>query len=116
MDGNRLPNSSRFSGSLSADYEWLHTGTLTGTVGGTLSYVGNRLSVFTGTPERQEFPSYAKTDVRAGVTYATWTVNLYVANLTDRRGLIGGGLGALNPVAFNYIQPRTTGLSVAKTF
>jgi outer membrane receptor protein involved in Fe transport len=59
---------------------------------------------------------YAKTDLRAGAKYETWTLNLFVNNLADKRGVLSGGLGTLNPAAFNYIQPRTVGILIAKTF
>jgi hypothetical protein len=33
-----------------------------------------------------------------------------------RRGLLDGGLGTFDSLAFQYIQPRTVGLTVAKQF
>jgi len=114
--GDRLPDSSRFSANLALDEEFSLTGRMTGFVGGTLSYVGGREGIFTTTPERAYFPPYAKTDLRAGVKFDTWALNLYVNNLTDRRGVLSGGFGTDNPVAFFYIQPRIAGLSVTKTF
>jgi len=96
------------------------SGQVTGFAGGAVSYVGNRDGIFTGTAgvpaPRQEFPGYAKSDVRAGVKYDTWTFNLFVNNLADRRGILAGCLGTNIPYAFQFIQPRTVGLSVAKTF
>jgi outer membrane receptor protein involved in Fe transport len=46
---------------------------------------------------RQEFPSYTKTDLHAGVRFDTWTVNAYVNNVTDRRGLLQGGIRCRSP-------------------
>ena len=34
----------------------------------------------------------------------------------DRRGILGGGIGSLNPKAFEIIQPRTVGISMSRTF
>ncbi len=114
--GDRLPYSSRFSGSVSLEQSFPLTNDLTGYVGGTVSYVGNRVGVFTSTADRQDFPAYARTDLRAGAKYGTWTANLFVNNVTDRRGVLDGGTGYLLPFAFIYIQPRTAGLSLSKTF
>jgi iron complex outermembrane recepter protein len=117
FDGDRLPVSSRVSGSLSLQQSFPLTGVMTGYVGGTLSYVGDRLGVFSpATAQRQEFPSYAKTDLSAGIKYDTWSFDLFVNNVADKRGVLSGGLGAIHPNAFTYIQPRTAGVSLSKTF
>ena len=115
ISGDRLPGSSRFSGNLSIDEEFSVTNNVTAFVGGSLSYVGNRQGNFT-LDERQNLSSYSQADLRGGVKYDTWAVNLFVNNVADKRGMLAGGLGTLNPVAFKYIQPRTVGLSLAKTF
>jgi outer membrane receptor protein involved in Fe transport len=66
--------------------------------------------------QRQNLAPYTKTDLHAGLKYGSWTINLVVDNVADRRGVLSGGFGAfLNPKAFTYIQPRTIGLSVVKT-
>jgi hypothetical protein len=42
---------------------------------------------------------------------------VYVNNVTDRRGLLYGGVGTLpNPAAFEVIEPRTIGVNVMKKF
>ena len=120
-EGDRLPFSSRFSGNFSVDQEIPLSGSLSGFVGASVSYVGERVSTFRGLSAgvplpRQTFPAYAKTDARAGLRYEEWTADLFVNNLTDRRGVLQGGLGATNPIGFYYIQPRTVGLSLARTF
>jgi len=86
-------------------------------VGGALSYVGDRLDAFSSvSPQRQDLPEYTKLDLHAGTTWNSWTANIYVNNVTDERGLISGGIGNQLPYSFYYIQPRTVGLSVQKTF
>ncbi len=120
-DGDRLPLSSRFSGNVAIDQDFHLTGSVTGFIGGSCSYLSDRLSIFQGQAAgvplpRQRFPAYARTDVRAGVRSGSWTANVYVNNVTDRRGILQGGLGYNPPYAFTYIQPRTAGLSLSKTF
>ena len=114
--GDRLPLSSRFSGNVSMEQQFSLARGVMGFVGGAVSYVGNREGVFTATTARQTFPAYAKTDVRGGAIFGDWTANLFVNNVTDRRGLISGGIGALNPSLFTFIQPRTVGVSVSRAF
>jgi len=116
VDGDRLPYSSRFSANLSLEQQFPITDRLSAFAGASESYVGDRQGVFTGTAQRQGFGAYAKTDLLAGVRYDDWTFNVFANNLTDRRGILTGGVGTTIPSAFEYIQPRTVGLSVTKEF
>jgi iron complex outermembrane recepter protein len=115
-DGDRLPFSARFSGTLATDYEMPLTARLKGTVGATVSYVGERIGTFVGTPARQVYPGYARVDLRVGVKGDSWIANVYAVNVANKRGLIGGGIGTSPPTAFVYIQPRTVGMSLSKSF
>jgi iron complex outermembrane recepter protein len=115
--GDRLPNTARFSGNFTANYEFPLAADMKGFVGGELSYVGDRQDAFSSvSAERQDLPAYAKLDLRTGTTFDSWTVNVYVNNVDNKRGLISGGVGNAIPYAFYYIQPRTVGLNVSKTF
>jgi iron complex outermembrane recepter protein len=117
--GDRLPYSSRISGSLSLEQTFSLWSDATGFVGGGISYVGNREGDFQPTAtgaQRVYLPAYAKTDLRAGLRSGSWTVNIFANNVADRRGLLVGGLDAIPPNAFVYIQPRTVGVSVTRTF
>jgi outer membrane receptor protein involved in Fe transport len=116
VDGDRLPYSSRWSGNVSLDQQFYLGSALTASVGGSLSYVGERYSYFTSTPQRELLPSYTQADLRAGLSYESWDARLSVNNLTDRRGVLSGGLGSIDMLAFNYIQPRTIALSLSKSF
>jgi iron complex outermembrane receptor protein len=119
LSGDRLPYASRFSGSLSLQKDFPLGPELTGFAAGAVSYVGDRLGEFPSVyspPERQIYPGYAKTDLRAGTTYKSWTATFFVNNVADKRGLLSGGLNAFPSFAFNIIQPRTVGLSVTTTF
>lgn len=116
--GDRLPYSTRFSGNLSIDQNFRLGDALIGSLGGSLSFVGNRYGEFSTiyVPLRQQYPSYFKADLHSSLKYESWTGTLYVNNVADKRGVVAGGLGALLPFAFTYIQPRTVGISVEKTF
>jgi outer membrane receptor protein involved in Fe transport len=117
FSGDRLPNTPRFSGNVSLNYDYPLMSDVTGFVGGALDYVGDRQDAFSSvSAQRQDLPAYAKLDLRTGAKYDSWTLNVYVNNVTDKRGLISGGVGNAIPYAFYYIQPRTVGLSASKTF
>jgi outer membrane receptor protein involved in Fe transport len=114
--GARLAYSVRFSANATIDYSFPLPGASTGSVGGMISYVGSRLGAFLPTPDRQYFPAYATTDLHAEVDHGPWTADLFVNNVTDRRGLLGGGAGTYWSDSFNVITPRTVALSIARTF
>ena len=118
--GDRLPYSSRFSGSLSVDQEFALAARLRGVVGASVSYVGNRIGEFASVfvpPDRQGLPGYAQTDLRAGLIYdESWNLRLFANNVTDRRGLLRGGLNTVFPFAYNYVQPRTIGVLATRSF
>jgi iron complex outermembrane recepter protein len=118
--GDRLPNGSRFSGNASLNQEFSLTDSVKGFVGGSLSYVGDRKGVFASSfssGARQSYPGYAKADLLTGLTCDSFTMNVFINNIADKRGELAGGLGAgLDPNAFILIQPRTFGLSLVKTF
>jgi iron complex outermembrane recepter protein len=117
--GDRLPYASRFSGNVSLRQEFPLTGQVTGYAGASVTYVGDRVGEFASiyaTPERQIYPAYAQTDLRGGAKYDFWKFNLFVNNLADKRGQLSGGIGFTPANAFTYIQPRTVGLSVEKSF
>ncbi|MBL8269054.1 TonB-dependent receptor domain-containing protein [Steroidobacter sp.] len=113
--GDRLPNTSRFSGNLSIDQEFPIASAATGFVGASASYAGQRWDLFNATDERTRFPAYTRVDLRAGAKLDGWTANLYVTNLTDERGMLANALTNL-PFAYQYIRPRTFGMSIARAF
>jgi len=92
-------------------------------VGGSVTYVGDRVGEFVPSadlaPQRQVYPSYAQLDLHAGIKYETWKASMFVQNVTDKRGVTGGGFNNqtnYNQNWFTYNQPRTIGVSLEKTF
>jgi outer membrane receptor protein involved in Fe transport len=119
VSGDRLPYSSRFSGNASIEDEFPVAGNMNAFIGASLSYIGDRMGGFVtvfAPPERQVLPAYAQTDLRAGIRFDTWNANLFVNNVADRRAILSGGIGTIKTDAFTYIQPRTFGMSVSKSF
>jgi len=121
--GDHLPYSPRFSGRFSVDQEAHLTDGARAFLGAEISYVGERIGEFVPTPEeaplRQKYCAYAQTNLQAGVKTEAWKVSVFIQNLTNRRGVTGGGYNNqtnFNPYWFNYIQPRTVGLSLERSF
>ncbi len=114
--GDELPFSSPFSANLSAEQTFALWSDLIGFVGGQVAYVDKRYSTFQATPTRTLYPSYTQADLRAGVRRGAWALNVYANNLTDTRGVIGGGLGFRPTNALVYIKPRTVGATLSTTF
>ncbi len=121
--GDRLPYSNRFSARFSVDYESSLTEDMLLLMGGSVSYVGNRKGEFVPTrqeaPLRQTYPSYAQLDLHLGVKSEDWKINLSIQNVTNQRGVTGGGYNnqtTFNRYWLNYVRPRTVGLSFEKSF
>jgi iron complex outermembrane receptor protein len=117
--GERLPYSEPYSGSLSVDQEWPLVGDLVGFVGGRVSYVGAREGEFrlSLSVPRIHFPAYTEADLRLGVREESWVVNLFVNNVANVHGIVGGG-GNYAQSAYQvfYVQPLTVGVSLVKNF
>jgi outer membrane receptor protein involved in Fe transport len=114
--GDRLPLSSRFSSNFSLDQKFDLTNQIIGSVGGSVGYTGNRLGLFTPTAARAEYPGYAKIDLRGGLQRRDWSLNLYANNVADKRASLSGGTGFFPPYSVVYIQPRTVGMTLTKSF
>jgi outer membrane receptor protein involved in Fe transport len=118
--GERLPYSSKLSGNVVVKQEFPLFSSAIGFVEASASYVGDRKGNFAATTAvRQAYDAYTQVDFRGGFTYGTWSASAFVTNLTDKRGELRGGtdITALAPTVFyQYIQPRTVGLSLIKSF
>lgn len=124
--GDRLPRTPEWSGALYADYGLESGGNLAWQFGGTLRYVGDRISSPSSEPGSTTADSYVTLDLNAGVTINDrWTVRAYARNVTDENGAISRDIdienSALGPAGPDFIgvvpvQPRTFGLSVEIAF
>ena len=121
--GDPLPYSSHFSGRFATEYQRPLANDLNGFVGASVNYVGRRRGEFVPSPDvaslRQIYPPYAQVDLHTGVKLKDWRVTAYLDNVTNKRGLIGGGYYNQTNFAsnwFNYIQPRTVGITVDRSF
>jgi iron complex outermembrane recepter protein len=122
--GDRLPNVPKFSANLSGDYDFAIAPTFDGFAGFSFRYVGDRLTGFVaGSPAtfaRPTIPAYDTIDLRIGFKHNGWTVEGYIKNASDSRGITNLASLALsgiaNPYAAGLIQPRTFGMSLSSSF
>lgn len=121
--GDALPYAAKWSGAVSADMEFPVTASLSGFVGGTVTYLGERFASFSSSAavERPKLPSYTTLDLRAGVKGMDgWALSLFCRNVTDELGLLSASpeiaSGATGVYIVNITRPRSFGLSVSKEF
>ena len=101
---------------LSADQTFWISGDTSASIGGSVSYVGERTGRFQATAVREVLPDYVQIDLRASLEHGDWTASAFVNNVTDKRALLNGGRDAFAPIYFTYIRPRSFGLSLARAF
>ena len=122
--GDRLPYAPEWSANIAADYEWAIGEKATAYVGGGVKLIGDRAGNFDANylatfGERLQIDGYASADVRAGVNFDRFSINAYVRNVTDSRGLTSLGGFLLRPgttLSAAPIRPRTFGVTVGADF
>jgi outer membrane receptor protein involved in Fe transport len=126
FEGDALPFVPEWTLALGGDYEWNAFGNATAYVGGQVAYTGDRLAEFGNrvddldpTSARREADAYTTVDLRAGVLWDNWSLELYGKNLTDEDGITDINAPGIYPngaAAISVIRPRTIGVSVGVGF
>jgi outer membrane receptor protein involved in Fe transport len=125
QDGDRLPRTPEWSGSLFADYVIESGENLTWQFGGLLRYVGDRISDPESQPNSVKADSYLSVDLNAGLTINNrWTLRAFARNVTDEDGDISRQIAVPNSslaggtqfISVMPLQPRTFGLGVEIAF
>jgi iron complex outermembrane receptor protein len=121
--GDTLPYAPKFNGAFLFDYDFELGATANGNVGATYAYQGARPSSWSQDPLNLNFnlPSYSTVDVRAGVNWDKYSLELRAANLADKRaysttyaGNIFPGQGVAGQAVI--IQPRTLSVDMGVKF
>src|SRR5262249_53171684 len=124
-DGDPLPYVPEWASTLDVSYEWDFSGTTSAYLGGAWRYVGEQSNGFPGVGgflfggEQIELPSYNVFDLRAGVDFDRFAIELFAKNVGDERAVTQfGGFGQTLPDALgdpnggaNILRPRTIGVS-----
>jgi iron complex outermembrane recepter protein len=119
-EGDRLPDTPEFTGSLAADYSF-ELGGREAFLGTTVRHVTDRVSSYdasAGVPQ-YELPEYTTVDFRTGVQLGAARLQLYLKNAFDERGQLSAttGFSALGgPAWVSLVQPRTIGLNLITQF
>jgi len=138
--GDPLPYAPQFTLGLSGDYDFALGGGWHGYVGATYQYVDERSTDFAFSypiagvlpplPSSPTIPGYHTINLRAGVNRGQWSIDAYVKNLTNQRGIVQASTfqnyvpvaGEINPVTgrmednATIIMPRMFGISVSRNF
>jgi outer membrane receptor protein involved in Fe transport len=118
-DGDRLPYSSPFTGSLDAAYTHEVRDGASVFAGATVQFVGRRRSDFNGGAGQTSLPAYTTLDLRAGIEMHQYRLQLYARNVSDERGILDfGGVGSTpnGGVQLSLVRPRTVGISLSASF
>jgi outer membrane receptor protein involved in Fe transport len=118
-NGDRLPYSSPFTGSLDAEYSHPLRDSTSVFAGATVQFVGRRSSDFNAAIGQTSLPSYTTLDLRAGLEMHQYRLQIYARNITDERGILNfGGVGSTpnGGVQLSLIRPRTLGVSLSASF
>jgi outer membrane receptor protein involved in Fe transport len=122
IDGDRLQNVPKFSGSFSADYNFAISDRLEGKIGGGVRRMGQILSAASSAPDALWSDAYTAVDLNAAVTVDEhWTVRLYARNLLDKEAATIRQYvrNAFNIPAYQSVtplQPRTVGVALDLSF
>ena len=141
FDGDRLPWIPKSSFSLNGDYEWKIANGIDAFVGATWAYVGKQRDnfiagevigfepdgdfIFLFTPQRR-VPSYNTLNLRAGAQIGKFTLEAFVRNVTNERGILsltaitdeltGGNPLNNGAIRATFVQPRTFGFTLGAEF
>ncbi len=123
--GDELPFVPKWTGSFTADYNWLIRDGWTGDLGGSVNYVGARLSSFVGNGTTINgfgvpVPSFTTLNVNAGVIHGPVTFQAFIRNIGNSHGIVYVSVLSA-PILTNYntasvIPPRTFGGQITVAF
>ena len=121
--GDKLPYSARWSAAFVADQAFRLAPGLTGDVGATLAYRDIEHTSYPGSPTNPDVkaPALTTLNLRAGVTFKNYSVQLRADNVTNALGYTSFVTSRLFPgqpvpTLATVSRPRTLTLSVSATF
>ncbi len=125
--GARLPQTPFWAGSITVDYKRPLDERWNFEAGGGYRYKGSQYylsqgQTYGGLPAGGEENAYGQLDLHAGINDGSWRISVYAKNVTNDLHLIDVATtyaAVFNtPVDYggNYLQPRTIGISIDKSF
>jgi iron complex outermembrane receptor protein len=117
LDGDRIPNTPRFTTNGSAQYTLPLTPHLDGVLRGEVSYVGASQTYFDSRSLFfQTLAPYALADFRVGVQADKWNATLFVKNAFNRRAQVDKLYQEDSPLSEFTARPRTVGVNLNYRF
>ena len=117
VDGDRLPNIPRFSGSLRATYSRPVAGSWIGALGVGMRAQDRRYSDVNHATDSRPLPGYGALDLQASLSNDRYTIRLFTKNLTDRHAYltynpqVNQAFGNITQIEAAVLQPRVVGVS-----
>lgn len=118
LDGDRLPNVPKFTGSVNLDIERPLTPTLNYLVHADVNYHGASHTTLGRTRDQFDvaLDDYFLASLRLGVANDDWTAVAFVRNITDERAQVDAISSSQDPLALITIRPRTYGIELTRRF
>lgn len=119
--GDKLPYVPEFTSTLDGEYRAAIGGVQTAFIGAAWQHVGTRFGGFStsaGVTNHPRLPTYDQINLRAGVDFRRLTLEAYVTNLGNSRGITrySSDLGFNGTGTAEIIRPRTIGLRVSAQY
>lgn len=114
--GDLIPQTPRWTASATLDQLIPLGGDLDGQFGATFRYQSHRFTSFPGSiaDPNVRLPGRTTFDLRAGMSYRTYQLQLRAENITDRKGIANYMSGV--PASSYLMRPRSFSLAVSTTF
>ena len=124
LAGDRLPYTPKYSIGANADYEWELGGDAKASVGASVRSLSKQPAGFdlafrTANGRQRYLPAYEVVDLRAGVDFGKYSLELYAKNLADSEGKTSLEAPAnvpLGAAGTAVIRPRTFGVTLTAGF
>lgn len=126
FDGDRLPWTPKFSGAFNADYNFSVGGDIEAFVGASVRALSSQIAgydadFFNANGHHRKAPAYEVVDLRSGLDFGKFSVELYSKNLFDAEGktstvgpTANGGIPLMphGALGTGVIRPRVVGVSL----
>jgi len=119
LKGDPLPYSAKWTGALNADYSFAIADAAHLFVGGSVRYVGDRKADFDPNIGQVPLPAYTTVDLRGGIDWQNYRLEVYAKNVTDSHGVIsvlGYGATPGGAVQAGVTRPQTIGVSLSAKY
>lgn len=121
LSGDPLPWAPKWTSTINADYRFDNGGEWTPYVGGSWRYIGERNSDFQAGGRPMRLGAYNELDLRVGLDWKQWELELYGKNLNNAKGVTafaasGTSAASGNAATVALVSPRLLGVVLRAKF